>query len=128
MSNHKQWIFTNTLTWTNGGKKVPLPPSECVQAAHTTNVALRVVQPLTCCSTCEHSGAGGSIHLAELWPFSFNSPPHQSTEMAGCRGRSRLKDLWLRRKQQDWDVDATYLGWVSLHTPLVKVKRLTLST
>lgn len=47
---------------------------------------------------CEHVRAGGSIHLAELWPFSFHSPPHQSTEMAGCSERSRLKETWTRRK------------------------------
>lgn len=37
--------------------KAPLPSGDCVQAAPITNVALRVLQPPSCCSTGEHVGA-----------------------------------------------------------------------
>ena len=95
---------------------MPLPLCEPIWAACITDVALRVVQPLPCCSALEHLGAGGSIHLAEPWPFSSDSPPHQSIETTGCRERSRLKDSWTRTKHQDRDTDATYPGCLSLQT------------
>lgn len=85
MTNHKGWFFTNmNKQW----EKVPLPPSECVQAAHITNVALRLVQPVLLrylwTFRCRRMHSFGRAAVFFIWQSS--TPVH--------------RDGWLQRKKQ----------------------------
>lgn len=122
--HHQWWIFTNTLARKNSGGKCLLLQVSALRLPASETWLWEWFSPtlaaLLWMCTCRRKHSFG-------FAFFLPQPPsHQSTEMAGCREGSRLKDTWTRRKQRDWDTGAPYLGYLSLHSPLVK--RVILST